>query len=175
MQKITKSVSIIAIVSILIATNSCIKEDESTVWNPDGGYPFVLPDSMQPYQYAIYEKDMDFLFGYIELKFEEIENGEEKGYFILSFNTTNDIVHFGFITETSSYYSQDIRISPYNPINFDDMCFGLVLVEEEEFDKKKDAQKWAMEKKEEGCVVTISYCKLHKKWLVLVYDEEDDD
>ena len=147
-----------AIVFILIAVSSCTKDafDDNSVWDSGENYPFVLPEAMRPYQYAIYEDDMDLLFGYIQLRFEEMENYEEDGYFILSSNVPGNLIYFGFITETSSYYNPNIWIVPDEPTDPDDgggMCFDRKEFQSTNF---KEAQAWAKERMSEGYEVSIN-------------------
>jgi hypothetical protein len=74
------------------------------------GYPFVLPETMRPYQYAVYVDDILRAFNYMQTVFDNYVEGEEWGYFMLSysFNTAGSRIHYGFITESSIYYNLDI-------------------------------------------------------------------
>lgn len=177
MRKLTKSVSLIAIVFMLIGVNSCTKDsvvsnDSKTTihkFNPDETYPFVLPATMQPFQYAVYEDDEDMLFEYIQSKLES----EENGYFILSysFNTDGSLINYGFITETSSYYDPNIWIIPSDTINSDDngggMCFDSG---KKEFKEKKAAREFAMGKAKTNHAITI-YGNRRGGWVVTYVDK----
>jgi hypothetical protein len=172
MSKLIKSTNIMAIVFMLIALNACTKEnlvpnDTNNIaiqkWNPDEDCLFVLPEAMQPYQYAIHQYDENHLFEHIRLKLESIEDaGKEKGYFILSYNVAadNNLIYLGFITELSSYYNPNIWIFPDDSTdNGDDgsnMCFGWVIVDALESDNFGEAQAWAHGKMKAGYTVCIN-------------------
>ncbi len=66
-------------------------------------YPFVLHESMLPYQYAVYEHNSSIAFDYILTTFNGFVGGE-KEYFILSFNDADALLYYGLITEESPYY-----------------------------------------------------------------------
>jgi hypothetical protein len=57
---------------MLTVVSSCTKENKDSLvsnsintamqkWNLDEGYSFVLPNDMQPYQYAVHIDDMSYL------------------------------------------------------------------------------------------------------------------
>ena len=180
MRKVIKSVGLIAMVFMFIAVNSCTKD--SSVSNntatsihkfniddlcPDGVYPFVLPDDMQPYQYAVYASDEDMLFEYIQSKLDNAENGDEKGYCILSFDSVNALFYYGFITETSIYYDPTIWIIPCDTINVDNGG-GNVCTDTgyKHFDDRKAARAFAMEKAKDNHYVSISKDTEKGGWLV---------
>ena len=180
MSNLIKSVSLIATIIILIATSSCTKDnDDNIVWNPDGGYPYVLPESMQPYQYAVYQEDGHLLFGYIQLIFESMEASEEKGYFILSSNAAEALLYCGFISETSSYYDPTIEIYPDSPtIDPDDdggLCFEYIIVDSKGFGNANDAAQWGADQVEgkDGYKATINYNKKKKEYFVIIQKWED--
>jgi hypothetical protein len=87
-----------------------------------GNYSFILPEDMRPYQYAIYEDDLPRLFDYMKSVFDSSVEGEEKGYFTLSFSVANSLHYYGFVTEMSNYYDPNIFVDdPDDPfIDIDD-------------------------------------------------------
>ncbi len=166
MSKLTKSVSLMTIVFILAAVNSCTKDelisnDNNTAikkqkWNPGGNASFILPDNMLPFQYAVYKDDMDNLLEYTRtvLKNRQGGNGEEKGYFILSLSPDVIFAYYGFITETSRYYDPNIFINnpgdPFIVINNDtddNMMYGCSKIKTE---NKEKFDKWVKRKINNG-------------------------
>jgi hypothetical protein len=112
---------------MLIGVNSCTKDslvsnDNQTAihkWNPtivspDEVYPFVLPEDMQPYQYAIYVDDLLVAFEHMQTVLDVAYQAGEWGYFMLSYNVADALVYYGFITSSSSYYNPDILNSNSN-------------------------------------------------------------
>ena len=177
MKKLIKNMSLILIVFMLFAINSCTKD--GLISNEDNmaiqkanlvDYPFVLPEVMQPFQYSVYEDDEDMLFEYIQLTLDS----EEKGYFIFSLNTDSTLIHYGFISETSSYYDPNIRVytdsiaSDTN--NGGGMCFAWEPVKDKTFANLKDAQSWAHENgRADGYCYSISYDKYTKTYLIIIF------
>ncbi len=192
MNKLIKSVSLITIVFILIAANSCTKDelisnDNNTAikrqkWNPGENASFILPDNMLPFQYAVYRNNENILFQHIQLRLDAIENignGEGKGYFILSLSPDAAFVYYGFISETSRYYNPTIWIFPDDPIDPDNggdgnMCFGWVSVGKHLSDNFEDTQAWAHEQMEKGYTVTINKNKKTGKYLAIAQKWVDD-
>jgi len=74
-------------------------------------YPFVLPEIMAPYEYAVYEEDFDFLSEYILL------SGEN---FIFS-NNENGLIEYGFPSETkmSELFGTNFPFNIFYSIGFD--------------------------------------------------------
>lgn len=150
MRKLTKNISLIAtMVFILFAVNSCTKDsvepnDNNTAIHKSDPeqYPFVLSEDMQPYQYAVYEDDFSVLFDYMQSVFDAYQDGDERGYFTLSYNAIGGLIHYGFISETSIYYQPDNFIYPIDPIDpfvypeeDDDngnMCYGRIRTKNED-------------------------------------------
>ena len=160
MYKLTKSISLIAVVFMLIAVNSCAKDDiivsndDGTEWNTGTEYPYVLPETMQPYQYAVYQDDIGKLFDYMQLVFDSYKEGDERGYFILSPNDANALIYCGYVTESSSHFNPAIFIEdPDNPFiiiddyDDDEMMYGCKNIESTNKDK---VVKWATKKLESG-------------------------
>jgi hypothetical protein len=76
-------------------------------WNPDKGYPFVLPEADMPYQYAIYEDDFSKLQAYIRSVFDSHKDGEKAEYFILSLSADKTFINYGFVYGTLDYNLDD--------------------------------------------------------------------
>ncbi len=134
-------------------------------------YPFVLHESMLPYQYAVYEHDFPMAFVYIWTTLDSYAGGE-KGYFTLSFNETNPLFHYGFVTESSIHFDPIWT----DPVNIDepyddggDLCFKIVR---RKFDTFDEAWDYAMEKisLREGNSVNIYKDKDTGKYIVS-YDD----
>jgi hypothetical protein len=175
MQKIKNKKNFIAIIAVAIVGSSvfygCKKDTESMESLPIDkkqklmdNYPFILPEDMQPYQYAIYEDDLPRLFDYMKSVFDSSLEGDGKGYFTLSFSVANSLYYYGFITETSSHYNP-IWIDP-NPDDGDDMCFTLIV---RTFDTLEEAREYAKGKAKEGYETVTSKTK-DGKYLV-TYDD----
>lgn len=171
MYKLIKNVSLI--VFILIVVSSCTKDnvvsnDNNLVtcaFNPTEDYPFVLPEAMQPYQFAIYEDDLSGLFDYMQTVFENYSDGEE-GYFSLSLNATGGLIYYGFITGTSIYYDPSIWIVPDSL--FDPNDNGGYEYSETRYktDDYKDAMAWAKKEVDAGYKVRVAYNKDVKTYIV---------
>ena len=180
MRKLMKSVSLIAIVFMLFAVNSCTKDsvmsnENNTVMHKSDPeqYPFVLPEAMQPFQYAIYEDDEYLLFGYIQFRLENIEEGDEdeSGYFILSLNADASLMYYGFITETSIYYNPNIWVYPDDPsIDPDSNDGGGMCFSHKRFNNFDSAWAYAKEQAKEGYEVSLRYYKKKGFWDVEVHD-----
>lgn len=163
MQKITKSVNLIAIVFMLIVVNSCTKDDlivfndDGTEWNTGTDYPYILPNAMNPYQYAVYQEDIGILFDYMHTVFNGYKEGDERGYFILFSNDANHLIYCGYVSESSDYFDPDIFIdNPDDPFividdNDDDEvvygCNKISTKNENRFDR------WVERKVEKGYTV----------------------
>ena len=168
MSKIIKRVRFITIVLVLFGINSCTKDDLSSndnnfsirkqqKFNPDDGYPFVLTEAEAPFQFAVYQEDLNDLLVYMGTTLEEL--GENSGYFILSLSADTAFVYYGFITETSSYYNPEIFIDdPEDPFividdNIDDdmmyCCLKIATTDKERFDR------WVERKVRQGREVTM--------------------
>ena len=176
---------------MLITVISCKKEDvisnggglvqKQQKWNIDEGYPFILPESMQPYQYAVYQEDEDMLFDYIQSTLENTDG--EDGYFTISFNA-DAFIYYSFITKTSRYYNPNIVIFPDELTDPDDdgdgdddngyVCMKWVIKESKTFDDKEKALYWAKKKETDDNLVSLSYNKKKGTYLVIVYEWEED-
>lgn len=172
MNKLTKKVSIITIICILIIVNSCTKEELSTnentsfmqkqqKWNPIENDSFILPDYMQPFQYAVCENDLDNLFVYMNRTLEKQEDIKYPGFFILSRSIDNTLFYWGFLTKTNpQYHLYKLKIPD------DDMCFTTVS---KRFDNFKDAHEWGKAMAKEGCEVHLNYNKATGEYLVIAH------
>jgi len=126
---------------------------------------------MQPYQYAIYEDDLPDIFDYMESVFDGYVEGDEKGYFTLSFNATNALYYYGFVTESSIYY-EPIWIVPDYPTNPDDDGGGVCFDSgQANFKKKKEAVKFAMEKAKDNHYVRVDKDSERGGWTVSYKDK----
>jgi hypothetical protein len=144
--------------------------NEKEMMSTGDDYPFVLPAAMAPYQYAVYEDDINVAFDYMQIVFDAYVEGDEIGYFTFSYNTDNTLIHYGFITPTSSYYDPNIWIEPDYPTDPDDdggMCFVVIITT---FDNSKDAWAFLMEMCKKGYEVSIKQDPKTKKWTVS-YDD----
>jgi hypothetical protein len=175
MHRTIKFSRVIAIIFLLFAISSCTKEnvvsnDNNTVkqqkWNPNKDYPFVLPEVMHPYQYAIYKEDLPTLFEYIQNVFENHQEGEKEGYFILLLDPDMARVNYGFVNGVLNYKDDPV----INPDDEDEkgggMCFQVVA--SQAFDNFKDAQAWATKYVEKGYIATMRYDKKKNEYFVIV-------
>jgi hypothetical protein len=126
-------------------------------WNPNDD-AFVLPEAMQPYQYAVSLDNLTSLLNHMQSIFDSYKDGEERGYFILSLNANAALVNYGFITKVSSYYNPDIFKFPFIDINdIDDggddsgemMVYGCKTKDKESANKVK-FDKWVAQKIHNG-------------------------
>jgi len=133
--------------------------------NMETNYPFILPENMQPYQYAVYKNDFSIAFNYMQTVFDNYQEWEEWGYFMLSLSANDSFIYYGFITESSSYYDQDIInnqdypfviiVDPNDPYividddGYDDgddpMVYGI-----RKFSSVEKAEAWVLKKREKG-------------------------
>jgi hypothetical protein len=177
MYKLVKNVGLVAMIFMFLGMNSCTKDslvsnnDKTAIqkWNPDES--FVLPETMRPYQHAIYKEGLPCLFEYMESAFKSNQIGEKNGCFILSFNIKKSLYYYGFIMEADVYYDPRTWIDP-NDDNDDggNTCFAMI--DSKTFDNFKDAQAWATEKMDKGYTTCINYDKETKTYLVTVHDDE---
>jgi hypothetical protein len=112
-------ISAIIMVAMLVTITSCKKEDNRVInegiqnhpkYNVYDGYPFILPTTMWPYMYAIYEDD-----------FEDILNSStfpSTDAICIVIEKDSVFIKYGFLTESekSALFGTDF---PFNIINFD--------------------------------------------------------
>jgi hypothetical protein len=163
---------------MLTVISSCTKENKDSLvsnsintalqkWNPDEGYPFVLPNDMQPYQYAVYQEDLDNLLYYTISILKEEKEGEKSGYFIFSSNNIADgLIYYGFIAESSHYYDPNIFVdNPDDPFinidedNEDNLCYGKIVTRNE-----KRFDRWLDRQMRKGNDIVIEYDKATGVW-----------
>ncbi|MDD3281670.1 MAG: hypothetical protein PHC83_08895 [Bacteroidales bacterium] len=167
----------------LITMISCNKEKENKnvipsyehsviqKFNPDDGYPFILTETEAPFQYAIYQEDEDSLFANIKSILEEETNF---GYFALSFNDENNLLFYGFISETSSYYDTTWIIDQIDTNEGSGYtCFGWKIKDKKESEDFNETQEWAHEKMQQGYRVDINYNKRTKKYFAIALKWEE--
>jgi len=141
--------------------------------NVTTNYPFVLPEAMQPYQYAVYTDDILMAFDYIQTVFDNYQEGDETGYFTFSSNTANTLLCYGFITVTSSHYDPNAFIDdPDNPfINIDDMDDDepiMYATKKIVTTNEKKAAKWARKQLAKGNnLEVVDYNKTTKEWTII--------
>ena len=129
------------------------------------GFPGIIkPPSASP---------KNFRGEYMQSIFDAYQEGDEDGYFIVSFNSVSARYYYGFITETSIYYHQYKPDIPPIVIDPDDdeggMCFGWEPIKSESFGNLKDAQAWAHANgRKDGYCYTINYNKATGKYLVII-------
>ena len=148
---------VLSVVALSLSFSACEKEDNflsndsnSSVlkqqkWNPDDTYPFILPESMQPYQYAVYVDDILLIFDHMQTVFDTYQEGEERGYFMLSysFDTAGSRINYGFIKESSSYFNSDVFVNnPNYPFVFiaDPNDSLIVIVDDDDDDDGEEEE-----------------------------------
>lgn len=172
----SKVFTVVAITALLSSSifNACSKEENSLSndnnssiqkqqkWNSIKNASVILPDYMQPFQYAVHQDHYSELLDYTQIVLKNYKQEGEKGYCILSShnNTADNLIYYGFITETSSYYDPKIFIdNPDNPfIDIDSGDDGMPMYANKITTKNKNRfDRWVKRKVERGYTVSYWY------------------
>ncbi len=127
-------------------------------------YPFVLHESMLPYQYAVYEHNSSIAFDYILTTFNGFVGGE-KEYFILSFNDADALLYYGLIAKSSIHFDSSVFVEApvHSFIDMDDDTIDDEILHEASACKtkkyhtknKEKFDRWVARKLKNGYVVYI--------------------
>ncbi len=127
-------------------------------------YPFVLHESMLPYQYAVYEHDFPMAFVYIWTTLDSYAGGE-RGYFMLSFDDANAFLHYGFVTESTIHFDPSVFVDDPNnpPVNIDniddddyDTMYGCKLYKVIITKSENRAERWCERQIKNGYEIIVT-------------------
>lgn len=163
----------VAVVSVLLfygcRKDSVVSNDNNFVTHASNeDYPFVLPEAMAPYQYAVYPDDANLLWEHIQARLEYPE-GNQEGYFTFSCNTNNTLICYGFISTTSIYYDSTVFVEdPDNSfVNIDNIdneddyaCYAIIITK-----KYNKLEKWGAKQIAKGKYFDI---QVKGEWYIAV-------
>lgn len=117
-------------------------------------YPFVLPTSEDPFQYAAYQDDMQIIFDNIETYY--FANNAHDIYFVFALDENDSIFYYGmieglisnggFLVDTSGYF-QSID-------NMDEEVYLHIPTKKISTTDKEKYDKWVEKKMRQGYTVT---------------------
>ena len=136
------------------AIENCVLGDWYHVQTVDSTtYPFVLSNE-DPFQYAIYQTDMQAIFDNVESFF--LTNNEQNYYFVFSLNENESLLFYGMVSGLVSDGGFQIDTSGYfQPIdNMDEGVYLNIPTKKISTTNKEKFDKWVERKLQQGYTVT---------------------
>jgi hypothetical protein len=156
---------------------ACQKEDKYLLHNSESNYSSMQKqqkwnvgeesslsegDVPPPFQYAFSKEKLEDLLIYTRTFLKNYDQGQMPGYCV--FSSDNELIYYGFVTETSPYYDAEMfRDDPNDPfVNIDEIdpdgededyqCYGKISTSNENrFDR------WLNRQLRRGRDITIEY------------------